>query len=115
MTYTPSGIPCGCVWPMQVRLQLNIALYTFFPLVSRLAAEMASSLSLNQSQVRIMGANAANQQLDKTIVLVNLVPLDGKFKHADAFSLYEKFWHKKVYVNPSSFGAYNVLDVHYPG
>lgn len=115
LTYTPSGIPCGCVWPMQVRLQLNIALYTFFPLVSRLAAEIASSLSLNQSQVRIMGANAANQQLDKTIVLVNLVPLDGKFKHADAFSLYEKFWHKKVYVNPSSFGAYNVLDVHYPG
>lgn len=62
-----------------------------------------------------MGANAANQQLDKTIVLVNLVPLQGKFKHAAAFSLYDKFWHKQVHVNPYFFGAYDVLDVHYPG
>ncbi|XP_021846058.1 receptor-like serine/threonine-protein kinase ALE2 isoform X2 [Spinacia oleracea] len=115
MTYTTSGFPCGCVWPMQVRLQLDIALYTFFPLVSKLATDIASSLSLNQSQVRIMGANAANQQLDKTIVLVNLVPLQGKFKHAAAFSLYDKFWHKQVHVNPYFFGAYDVLDVHYPG
>ncbi|XP_021716443.1 receptor-like serine/threonine-protein kinase ALE2 [Chenopodium quinoa] len=115
MTYTPSGSSCGCVWPMQVRLRLNIALYRFFPLVSKLAADISSSLSFNQSQVRIMGANAASQQLEKTTVLVNLVPLDGKFKHAAAFSLYEKFWRKQIHVNPNFFGAYDVLDVHYPG
>lgn len=115
LTYTPSGHPCGCVLPMQVRLQLNITLYTFFPLVSKLAAEIASSLSLNQSQVRIMGANAASQQLEKTNVFVNLVPQEGKFKHAAAFSLYEKFWNKQIHVDSYFFGAYDVLDVHYPG
>ncbi|CAO2824557.1 unnamed protein product [Amaranthus hypochondriacus] len=114
-TYTPSGVPCGCVWPMQIRLQLDVALYTFFPLVSKLAAEIASSLSLKQTQVRIMGADAASRQLDKTIVHVNLVPLEGSFKHAAAFSLYEKFWHKLIHVNSSLFGAYDVLDVEYPG
>lgn len=115
MTYTPSGIPCGCVWPMHVRLQFNIALYKFFPLVSKLASQIASNLSLDQGQVRITGANAGSQQLDKTIVLINLVPLEGKFKHAAAISLYEKFWHKQIHVNPSLFGSYEVLDVHYPG
>ena len=115
LTYTPSGVPCGCVWPMQIRLQLDIALYTFFPLVSKLAAEIASSLSLKQTQVRIMGADAASRQLEKTIVHVNLVPLDGSFKHAAAFSLYEKFWRKLIHVNSSLFGAYDVLDVNYPG
>jgi len=114
-TYTPSGFACGCVWPIQVKIRLSVALYTFFPLVSELAAEIASSLALNQSQVRIVGANAANQQLEKTVVLVNLVPLETKFNYSAAFSAYQKFWHRQIRINSSLFGAYEVLDVHYPG
>lgn len=114
-TSTPSGFPCGCVRPIQVRLRFNIALYTFFPLLSKLAGQIATSLSLHQSQVRIMGANAATQQLQRTIVLVNLVPFEAKFKYTAAFSAYEKFWHRKIQINSSLFGAYDVIDVQYPG
>lgn len=96
-------------------MRLNVALYTFFPLVSELAKEIASSLSLNQSHVRITGANAASQQLEKTIVLVNLVPPETKFNYSAAFSAYQKFWNRQIHINSSLFGAYEVLDVHYPG
>ncbi|KAH9619520.1 hypothetical protein KSS87_015008, partial [Heliosperma pusillum] len=114
-TSTLSGSPCGCVLPIKVRLQLNVSVYTFFPMVSELASEIASSLSLNRSQVRITGADAANQQPEKTIALIYLIPLSNKFKNADVFSTYQKFWRKQVHVNYSLFGAYDVLDVHYPG
>ncbi|PSS07348.1 Receptor-like serine/threonine-protein kinase [Actinidia chinensis var. chinensis] len=115
LTYTPPGPPCGCVWPIQVRLHLNVALYTFFPLVSELAKEISASFSLNRSQVRIMGANAADQQLEKTIVLINLVPSRQNFNESTAFSIYKKFWHKQVLIKTSLFGAYEVVYVRYPG
>ena len=115
LTYTPPGPPCGCVWPIQVQLHLNVALYTFFPLVSELAREISASFSLNGSQVRIMGANAAEQQLEKTIVLINLVPSRQNFNESTAFSIYKKFWHKQVFIRNSLFGAYEVVYVHYPG
>ncbi|RVX16857.1 Receptor-like serine/threonine-protein kinase ALE2 [Vitis vinifera] len=115
LTYTPPGSPCGCVWPIQVKLRLSVALYTFFPLVSELADEIAAGVSLNHSQVRIMGANAANQQLDKTIILIDLVPLGEKFNHTTAFSIYEKFWLKKVFIKTSLYGGYEALYVRYPG
>ncbi|KAK9102562.1 hypothetical protein Sjap_019816 [Stephania japonica] len=113
-TNSPPGSPCGCILPMQVALRLSIALYTFFPLVSELAAEIASGVFMKQSQVRIMGANAANEQL-KTIVLVNLVPLGEKFDDTTAFLAYEKFWKKQLILNTSHFGKYDALYVHYPG
>nr|CAN78643.1 hypothetical protein VITISV_031742 [Vitis vinifera] len=115
LTYTPPGSPCGCVWPIQVKLRLSVALYTFFPLVSELADEIAAGVSLNHSQVRIMGANAANQQLDKTIILIDLVPLGEKFNHTTAFSIYEKFWLKKFFIKTSLYGGYEALYVRYPG
>lgn len=115
LTYTPPGSPCGCVWPIQVKLRLSVALYTFFPLVSELADEIATGVSLNHSQVRIMGANAANQQLDKTIILINLVPLGEKFNHTTAFLIYKKFWLKRVSIKTSLFGGYEALYVQYPG
>jgi len=71
--------------------------------------------SLNQSQVRIVGPNAAYQQLEKTAVLLNLVPLETKFNYSAAFSAYKKFWHRQIRINSFLFGAYEVLDVHYPG
>ncbi|KAL3747282.1 hypothetical protein ACJRO7_016117 [Eucalyptus globulus] len=114
-TNTPPGSPCGCVWPMQVGLRLNVALYTFFPLVSELAEEIASGVFMKQSQVRIMGANAATEQPEKTVVLIDLVPLGNKFDNTTAFLTFERFWHKQIFINASYFGDYEVLYVRYPG
>ncbi|KAK4479566.1 hypothetical protein RD792_015084, partial [Penstemon davidsonii] len=113
LTYTPPGAPCGCVWPIEVRLRFSTSLYTFFPLVSELAEEISADIPLDRSQVRIMGADAADQE--KTTVLINLVPLYQKFNTATAFSIYTKFWKREVSIKSSVFGAYDVLYVQYPG
>uniref|UniRef100_A0A7N0TW67 Protein kinase domain-containing protein n=1 Tax=Kalanchoe fedtschenkoi TaxID=63787 RepID=A0A7N0TW67_KALFE len=115
LTYAASGSPCGCVLPIKVQLQLNVALYTFFPLVSVLAREIAANTTLKRSQVRIMGADASDQQRDKTIVLVYLIPLGKEFDKAMAMSTYLKFWRKQILVDSKQFGAFDVLYVHYPG
>lgn len=115
LTYTPAGSPCGCVWPIQVKLRFSVAIDTFFTLVTELAEEIAASVALNHSQVRIMGANAASQELEKSTVLINLVPRGVKFDDSSAFSIYKKFWNRQVLIKPSLFGAYEVLYVHYPG
>lgn len=115
LTYTAPGSPCGCVWPIQVRLRLTVPIYTFFPLVSELANEIASSVSLNRSQVRVMGANAASQQQEKTIVLINLVPSRVDFNESTALLIYNNFWHKQVPIRASLFGAYEVVYIRYPG
>lgn len=115
LTYTPPGSPCGCVWPIQVKLALDVPIYTFFPLVSQLTEEIAASVGLKHSQVRVMGANAASQQLQKSTALINLVPLGVKFDDTVAFLIFKKFWQRQVFIKPSLFGAYEVLYVHYPG
>lgn len=115
LTYAPSGSPCGCVWPIQVNLRFSVAIYTFFTLVTELAEEIAASVALNHSQVRIMGANAASPQLEKSTVLINLVPLGLKFNDTTALSIYKKFWSRQVLIKASLFGAYEVLYVRYPG
>ncbi|XP_055961849.1 receptor-like serine/threonine-protein kinase ALE2 isoform X2 [Mercurialis annua] len=115
LTYTPPGTFCGCVYPIQVKLQLGVPIYTFFTLVTELAEEIAVSVALNHSQVRIMGANAASQQLEKSSVLINLVPRGVKFSDNTAFAIYNKFWSRQVLVKSSLFGAYDVVYVHYPG
>ncbi|GMI89425.1 hypothetical protein like AT5G56890 [Hibiscus trionum] len=114
-TNTPPGSPCGCVLPMQVGLRLSVALYTFFPLVSELAGEIAAGVFMKQSQVRIMGANAASEQPEKTLVLIDLVPLGEKFDNTTAFITYHRFWHKQVAIRTSLFGDYEVLYVRYLG
>lgn len=115
LTNGPPGSPCVCVIPMQAGLRLSVALYTFFPLVSELAAEIATGVFLKPSQVRIMGANAAGQDPEKTIVLTDLVPLGEKFDNTTAYLTFRRFWHKEVVINASLFGDYEVLYVHYPG
>lgn len=115
LTYTPPGSPCGCVWPLQVKLCINIAIYKFFPLVSELGDEIAASILLNRNQVRVVGADAASQQHEKTTVLINLVPQKVKFDDTTAFLIYKKFWHKEILSDASLFGSYEVLYVHYPG
>ncbi|PIA64320.1 hypothetical protein AQUCO_00100063v1 [Aquilegia coerulea] len=114
-TNSPPGAPCGCVFPIKVELRLGVALYTFFPLVSELALEIATGVFMKQSQVRIMGANAAAQQLEKTDVLIDLVPLGDKFDNTTAFLTYERFWNKQVAIKTLFFGDYEVLYVSYPG
>ncbi|XP_074280722.1 uncharacterized protein LOC141605740 isoform X2 [Silene latifolia] len=112
---TPPGSPCGCVWPMQVGMRLSVALYTFFPLVSELSQEIASGVFLKPSQVRVMGANAATQDPEKTIVLVDLVPLDEKFDNITSHLISDRFWQKQVIIEKSIFGDYEILYVRYPG
>ncbi|QCE13516.1 interleukin-1 receptor-associated kinase 4 [Vigna unguiculata] len=114
-TSTPPGAPCKCVWPMKVSLRLSVSLYTFFPLVSEFASEIAIGVFMKQSQVRIMGADAANLQPDKTIVFIDLVPLGENFDNTTAFLTSERFWHKQVAIKTSYFGDYDVLYVSYPG
>ena len=54
-------------------------LYSFFPLVSDFAEEVGSGVNMAQKQVRVMGANVAGDQPDKTVVLVHLVPMHVNF------------------------------------
>ncbi|KAL5728772.1 hypothetical protein ACHQM5_001815 [Ranunculus cassubicifolius] len=114
-TNSPPGAPCGCVIPIKVELRLGVALYTFFSLVSELAVEIASGVFMKQSQVRIMGANAATQQLDKTDVLIDLVPLGDKFDNTTAFLTFQRFWQKQIVIKSNIFSDYQVLYVSYPG
>nr|XP_018632504.1 vegetative cell wall protein gp1-like isoform X4 [Nicotiana tomentosiformis] len=114
-TNGPPKAPCVCVLPMRVGLRLSVALYTFFPLVSELATEIAVGVFIDPSQVRIMGANSASQYPEKTIVLIDLVPLGEKFDNTTAFLTSQRFWHKQVLIKASLFGDYDVLYVQYPG
>ncbi|XP_051135147.1 receptor-like serine/threonine-protein kinase ALE2 isoform X3 [Andrographis paniculata] len=115
LTYAPPGSPCGCVLPIEVKLRFGIPLYTFLPLVSDLAECIAVATSLNRSQVRIMGADAADQRLDKTTVLINLVPLAQMFDSRTAFFIYSKFRNRNLPIKALVLGDYEVLYVHYPG
>jgi hypothetical protein len=100
---------------MRVGLRLSVPLYTFFPLVSELASEIATGVFMKPSQVRIMGANTATDLPDKTDALIDLVPLGEEFDNTTAFIASERFWHKQVAIKNSYFGDYEVLYVSYPG
>ncbi|KAF5788583.1 putative protein kinase RLK-Pelle-Extensin family [Helianthus annuus] len=115
LTTTPPGTPCKCVRPMQAELRLGASLYNFFPLVTELAVEMAAGLFMSSSQVRIMGANEDAQDPEKTIVIVNLVPLGEKFDNYTAYLTAQRLWLKQVPIKSSVFGDYQVLFVKYPG
>ncbi|KAK3160612.1 hypothetical protein QOZ80_1BG0061890 [Eleusine coracana subsp. coracana] len=114
LTDPPSGAPCACVLPIKVAIRLSVDLYSFFPLVSDFAEEVSSGVSMAQKQVRVMGANVANDQPGKTVVLVDLVPMQVKFNNATAFSAFESLWSKKLPLRPV-FGDYEILYVVYPG
>ncbi|KAL5135204.1 Receptor-like serine/threonine-protein kinase ALE2 [Glycine soja] len=115
LTSTPFGSPCGCVFPMKIRLTLDIAPYAVFPVMTELENEIALGTYLEQSQVKIMGATADSQNQGRTIVDINLVPLGEKFDNTTASLTYERFWHKKVPLNRSLFGDYAVVYITYPG
>ncbi|KAG0539131.1 hypothetical protein BDA96_03G296200 [Sorghum bicolor] len=115
LTNSPPGMTCLCVLPIKVELRFGIALYTFFTLVPELAQDIASGVFMNQSQVRVMGANAAPDDPEKTVVFIDLVPLGPKFDNATAFLVFERFCNKQVIINPVHFGKYDVLYVLYQG
>ncbi|CAL9154583.1 unnamed protein product [Musa hybrid cultivar] len=115
LTSTPIGSPCGCVYPMQVGIDLGVAPYELFSRIAELEVDVAAGTFLKQSQVRIMGASASIKDAEKTTVIIDLVPLGEKFDKMTALLTYERFWQKKVPINMSLFGDYNVLYVHYPG
>nr|XP_051225657.1 receptor-like serine/threonine-protein kinase ALE2 isoform X8 [Lolium perenne] len=115
LTNSPPGTTCRCVLPIKLELHLGIPLYTFFGLVAELAQNIASGVFMKQVQVRIMGANAATEDPEKTAVLIDLVPLGARFDNTTALSVFERFWHKQVIINPMHFGSYDVLYVLYPG
>lgn len=115
LTASPFGSPCGCVFPMKVRLLLDIAPYSIFPVMSELEIEVAEGTYLAQSQVIIMGASADSQNQGRTVVDINLVPLGEKFDNTTAILTYDRFKHKKVPLNLTLFGNYEVLYISYPG
>ncbi|GJM93377.1 hypothetical protein PR202_ga09926 [Eleusine coracana subsp. coracana] len=81
---------------------------------TELAQDIASGVSMNQSQVRVMGANAAPEDPGKTVVLIDLVPMGEKFDNSTALLVFERFWHKQIIINHAHFGNYDVLYVQYP-
>nr|XP_043611327.1 receptor-like serine/threonine-protein kinase ALE2 [Erigeron canadensis] len=115
LTLTPSSTPCGCVYPMKVRLLLEVSVYAVFPLVNELAIEIAKGAYLTQSQVVILGASSDSQNQEKTVIDVNLVPLVERFDNLTALLTYERFWCKKLSLNRTLFGDYEVVYVIYPG
>ncbi|GAV74161.1 Pkinase_Tyr domain-containing protein [Cephalotus follicularis] len=115
LTATPFGSPCGCVFPMKVRLLLDVAPYAVFPVMNQLEIEVAAGTYLQQSQVKIMGATADSENQGKTVVDINLVPLGEKFDNTTALLTYDRFWHNKVPLNSTIFGNYEVVYISYPG
>ncbi|KAL5538880.1 hypothetical protein UlMin_043123 [Ulmus minor] len=115
LTATPFGSPCGCVFPMKVRLLLDVATYAVFPVMNELESEVAAGTYLEQSQVKIMGASAESENQGKTVVDINLVPLGEKFDNTTAMLIYQRFQHRKVPLNLTLFSSYEVLYISYPG
>ncbi|KAG8370849.1 hypothetical protein BUALT_Bualt13G0026100 [Buddleja alternifolia] len=115
LTSAPFGSPCACVFPMRVRLLLGVSVYAIFPEVNELEIEVASGTYLKQSQVTITGAVADGANQDRTVVDINLVPLGEKFDNTTAMLTYQRFLHKKVPLNRTLFGDYDILYIAYPG
>ncbi|XWS36514.1 hypothetical protein CRYUN_Cryun20dG0091200 [Craigia yunnanensis] len=115
LTATPFGSPCGCVFPMKVTLLLTVAPYAVFPVMDELEIEVSAGIYLQQSQVKIMGATADTQNQGRTLVEINLVPLGEKFDNMTAILTYDRLWHKRVSLNSTLFGTYEVLNISYPG
>ncbi|KAL9662236.1 hypothetical protein QQ045_027068 [Rhodiola kirilowii] len=115
LTNTPLGSPCGCVWPMRVGMRISIPLYTLLLQVSELAKDIASGVFMRQSQLRITAAESDTQQPGKTLVSIDLVPLESKFDITSVYLARQRFLDKQIKLNTSIFGMYEVLYVNYPG
>ncbi|KAG2380204.1 uncharacterized protein HKW66_Vig0169830 [Vigna angularis] len=68
--------------------------------------ETAASVLLNHTQVRIVEANAASQQLQKTTVLIDLVPKGVKFDDTTAFLIYKKLWRREILIDAMKYSMF---------
>ncbi|KAJ0792513.1 putative non-specific serine/threonine protein kinase [Helianthus annuus] len=100
---------------MKVRLVLEVSVLAVFPVVNELEIEIATGTYLTQSQVVITGASADDENKERTAIDVNLVPLGEKFDNFTAKLTSERFWHKKLSLNRTLFGNYEVVSIIYPG
>ncbi|CAM0943014.1 unnamed protein product [Alopecurus aequalis] len=115
MSSTPIGSPCGCVLPLSVIVDIDVAPYLLFMHTAELEVEVAAGTFLKQSQVKIMAAIPSVQDDQKTRVTFYLVPLREHFDSYTAYLISDRFWHKKVQINSSIFGDYDVINITYPG
>ncbi|OEL29659.1 Receptor-like serine/threonine-protein kinase ALE2, partial [Dichanthelium oligosanthes] len=115
LTATPIGSPCGCVEPISVTIDLDVASYLLFMRIAELEVEVAAGTFLKQSQVKIMGAGASIQDDQKTRVTIYLVPLREHFDTYTASLISDRFRDKKVQINSSIFGDYKVINISYHG
>ncbi|AQK55476.1 protein kinase superfamily protein isoform X1 [Zea mays] len=115
LTATPIGSPCGCVEPISVIVDLDLAPYLLFMSIAELEVEVAAGTFLKQSQVKIMAAVASIQDDQKTRVTIYLVPLREEFDTYTASLISDRFRDKKVQINSSIFGDYKVINVSYHG
>ncbi|GFP85389.1 receptor-like serine/threonine-protein kinase ale2 [Phtheirospermum japonicum] len=115
LTLAPFGAPCSCVLPVRVRLLLGVPVFSIFPEVTELEIEVAAGTYLRQSQVAITGVVADDQNSEKAVVDIDLVPLGGTFDNTTVVLTYYRFLRKKVLLNRALFGDYDVLYIKYPG
>ncbi|KAF7092028.1 hypothetical protein CFC21_094550 [Triticum aestivum] len=115
LSSTPIGSPCGCVLPLSVIVDIAVAPYLLFMHTAELEVEVAAGTFLKQSQVKIMAAIPSVQDDQKTRVTFYLVPLREHFDRYTASLISDRFWNKKVQINSSVFGAYEVINITYPG
>ncbi|KAL8146893.1 receptor-like serine/threonine-protein kinase ALE2 isoform X2 [Apium graveolens] len=114
-TSNPFISPCSCVLPMKIRLIFDASLLAIFPVVNELEIEVADATYLLQSQVVIIGASADHQNQERTAIDINLVPLGERFDNTTATLIYERFWQKKIPLNKTLFGTYDVAFITYTG
>ncbi|KAL3620552.1 Receptor-like serine/threonine-protein kinase ale2 [Castilleja foliolosa] len=114
-TSAPYGSPFSCVLPVKVRLLLGVHVLSVFPEVTELEIEVAEGTYLRQSQVVITGVIADDQILEKTVVDIILVPLGYSFDNTTIVLTYYNFFQKKVRLNRTLFGDYDVLHITSPG
>ncbi|GER24994.1 protein kinase superfamily protein [Striga asiatica] len=86
-----------------------------FSEVTELEIEVAAGTYLKQSQVAIIGANADTQNPERAVVDIYLIPLGEKFDDTTAMLTYKRFLYKKVALNKTLFGDYDVMNISYPG
>ncbi|KAK7855425.1 receptor-like serine/threonine-protein kinase ale2, partial [Quercus suber] len=106
LTATPIDSPCGCVFPMKVRLLLDVATSSVFPVMRELEIEITEAPIWSKAKLKLW---------ESTVVDINLVPLGEKFDNTTAVLTSDRFWHKKVPLNTTLFGNYEVLYISYPG
>ncbi|GKA57440.1 receptor-like serine/threonine-protein kinase ALE2 isoform X2 [Tanacetum coccineum] len=115
LALAPMGSPCGCIIPMKVRILLQVSVYTVFPFVNELEIEIAAGTYLTQRQVVIVGASADSENKGRTVVDVNLLPLQERFDNLTAELTYNRFWRKRFSLDEDLFGDYDVVYIIYPG